>query len=129
MNRHPLPPDDSWESDAVWELLDQAAPRVAGPHFAADTARAARLAGSPRSWWQRLFAPVPLAGLAAVSAALAIAMVALSHSPIRTADPTAANNDEAFAGIQELAEAEVLCAAVDNLDDFTDTELVCLIGF
>jgi hypothetical protein len=67
--------------------------------------------------------------LASVSAALAIAMISLGHSPTRTADPTVANNDEAFASIQELAEAEVLSAAVDNLDDFTDTELVCLIGF
>ena len=129
MNRNPLPPDDSWESDAVWKLLDQASPRVAGPRFADDTVRAARLAGAPRAWWQRLVAPAPLAGLASATAALAIALISLNPSPTRPADPKVASSDEAFAGIQELAEVEVLSAAVDHLDDFTDNELVCLIGF
>lgn len=129
MNRNFLPPDDSWESDAVWKLLDQAPPRVAGPRFADDTARAARLAGVPRRWWQRLVAPVPLAGLAAAAAAVAIGFIALHPAPTRDANPNIVSTDEAFAGIQELAEAEVLSAAVDNLDDFTDNELVCLIGF
>jgi len=129
MNRNPLPPDDSWESDAVWKLLDQAPRRVAGSRFADDTVRAARLAGPGRRWWQRFCAPIPLAGLVSATAALAIAVLSLNPPPTRTTDAIAANSDEAFAGIQELAEAEVLKAAVDNLDDFTDTELVCLIGF
>ncbi|MCX6876281.1 MAG: hypothetical protein NTW21_21110 [Verrucomicrobia bacterium] len=129
MNRHPLPPDDSWESDAVWKLLDQAPPRAAGPRFADNTARAARLAGTPRAWWQRLGAPIPLVGLGAATASLALAFMALTHPPTHPADPSTASNDEAFAAIQRLAEAEVLSAAVDNLDDFTDTELVSLIGF
>jgi len=128
MNRNPLPPDDSWESDAVWKLLDQAPPVAAGPRFAADTVRAARLAGTPRAWWQRVFSPIPLVGLSATAAAVAIAVLSLTPSPSHTPPPIAANNDEAFAGIQELAEAEVLSAAVDNLDRFTDTELVSLIG-
>jgi hypothetical protein len=129
MNRNLLPPDDSWESDAVWKLLDQVPSRVAGPCFAADAVRAARLAGPPRAWWQRLVAPMPLAGLAGATAALVMAVIALTPAPTRSADPMALNSDEAFAGIQELAEVEVLSAAVDNLDEFTDPELVCLIGF
>ena len=130
MNRHSLPPpDDSWESDAVWKLLDQAAPIVAGPRFTDDTVRAARLAGSPRAWWQRLFSPIPLVGLATTTVAIAIAVVALNPSPTQTRDPGVALNEESFAGIQELAEAEVLRAAIDNLDNFSDTELACLIGF
>lgn len=129
MNPNLLPPDDSWESDAVWKLLDQAPPKVAGPRFVDNTLRAARLAGPARPWWQRLFAPVPLAGLAATATAVAIAVLSLNHSPNRTVEPAVANSEESFAGIQELAEAEVLSTAVDNLDDFTDNELVCLIGF
>ena len=31
--------------------------------------------------------------------------------------------------IQEIAEAETLIAAVDHLEDFSDNELVSLIGF
>ncbi|MEI6605516.1 MAG: hypothetical protein WCP35_09415 [Verrucomicrobiota bacterium] len=129
MNYKPLPPDDSWESDAVWELLDKAPPRSPAPNFADNTVRAARLASSTPNWWRRLFAPAPLAGLAATAAALVIAVLTLIPAPIHPASPSSATSDEAFAGIQELAETEVLCAAVDNLDNFTDTELVCLIGF
>ncbi|MEI6675578.1 MAG: hypothetical protein WCO57_10400 [Verrucomicrobiota bacterium] len=128
MNRNPLPPDDSWESDAVWKLLDQAPPTVAGPRFAAHTVRAARLAEVSRAWWQRLFAPIPLAGLTATSAAVAIAVFSLTPSPTRTSSSIAAHNDDAFAGSQELAEAQMLSAAVDNLDSFADTEWVSLIG-
>ncbi|MEO8614781.1 MAG: hypothetical protein ABI600_06540, partial [Luteolibacter sp.] len=65
MNRNITPPDDSWESDAVWKLLDQAAPHTASPRFTDDTVRAARLAGEVKPWWSRLLSPVPLAGLAA----------------------------------------------------------------
>jgi len=110
-------------------LLDRVQPQSPGPRFADDTARAARLIGSAQGWWRRLFAPAPLAGLAATAAALVIAMLTLKPSPIHTPSPATATADEAFAGIQELAEAEVLSAAVDNLDNFTDTELVCMIGF
>ena len=130
MNHKTLPPDDSWESDAIWKLLDRVPPQIAGPRFTADTVRAARLADSAPSWWRRFFAPAPLAGLAATAASLVIAVLALNPAPmIHTASPITASPDEAFAGIQELAETEVLSAAVDNLDNFTDTELVCLIGF
>ena len=129
MNHNLLPPDDSWESDAVWKLLDHASPSVAGPRFADDTVRAARLAESIRPWWQRLCMPVPLAGLATAAAALAIAILALHPAPSRTVTVATTPSEESFAGIQELAEAEVLSAAVDNLDNFTDTELACLVGF
>ena len=129
MNRKPLPNDDSWESDAVWKLLDQAAPKTAGPRFSDDTVRAARLAGQGRAGWWRLFSPQALGGLAAATAALAIAFVSLHETP-----PTppvvgvVVTADESFAEMQELAETEALSAAVDHLDEFTDSELVCLIG-
>ncbi len=129
MKQFPLPTDDSWESDAVWELLDQATPRLAGPRFTDDAVRAARLAGSPQRWWQRLLSPIPLTGLAATTAAALIGVLCLSPVPTHKAVSATASTVEAFAGIQELAETEVLSAAVDNLDNFTDTELVCLIGF
>ena len=43
MNRKFLNTDDSWENDAVWKLLDQAPPAIAGPRFVTNTVRAARL--------------------------------------------------------------------------------------
>ena len=125
MNRHTTPPDDSWESDAVWKLLDQATLKTAGPRFVEDTVRAAKLEVEIKPWWNRLFAPAPLAGLAAATAALAFAVVSLvgpASAPVMLDSPQAV-------AIQDIAETETLLAAVDQLDDFSDTELVSLIGF
>lgn len=129
MNRPPLPHDDSWESDSVWKLLDQAPPSGAGLRFADDTLRAARLMVVRRSWWRRLCSPIPLAGLSAATAALVLAAISLAPAPFKSQPSIAVTNADAFADIQKLAETEVLRAAVDHLDDFTDTELACLIGF
>jgi hypothetical protein len=131
MNHKPPPHDDSWESDAVWKLLDQAAPMSAGPRFAEDTTRLARLAGQPvAAWWQRLLTPLWLGGMAAAAAAVAITVIALQQTnptaPVEVA--VGVVNEEPFAEMQELAETEALSAAVDHLEDFTDSELVCLIG-
>jgi hypothetical protein len=126
MNRTPLQNDESWENDPVWKLLDVSPPTTAGARFADDTVRAARLAGQAAPWWKRVFAPAPLAGLAAAAAACVIAVVSLRN------DTPAANGDHAgtaFTEIQEIAETEALLSAVDDLDKFSDTELVSLIGF
>jgi len=55
MKRPPLPEDESWESDAVWKLLDAAPPASAGPRFADDVLRAVKLAEPAKPWWKRLF--------------------------------------------------------------------------
>jgi hypothetical protein len=130
MKRQPHHNDDSWEHDAVWNLLDQAPPASAGQRFAEDTVRAARLAGQAESWWKGLLSPAPLAGLAAACAALAFAVISLT-GPAASPDRLAATafDSEQAAAIQEIAETEMLSAAVDHLDDFSDTELVSLIGF
>ena len=130
MNRKPFNTDESWEQDAVWKLLDQAPPASAGPRFVDDTVRAARLMGQPEAWWKRLFAPAPLAGLAGATAALVFAAVSLTTEPTPEAvSQTAAYDTEQAAAIQEIAETEMLIAAADHLDDFSDNELVSLIGF
>ena len=124
MNRNAQAPDNSWETDAVWQLLDQAPPATAGPRFVDDTVRAMRLAVNEKPWWKRLFSPAPLAGLAAASAGLAFAIVSLTG-------PTSTSTQESSQeiAIQEIAETETLIAAVDQLNDFSDTELATLIGF
>ncbi|MEI6819432.1 MAG: hypothetical protein WCL19_07495 [Verrucomicrobiota bacterium] len=124
MNRNAQASDNSWETDAVWQLLDQAPPATAGPRFVDDTVRAMRLAVDEKPWWKRLFSPAPLAGLAAATAGLAFAIVSLT-GPTSTA--TQESSQEI--AIQEIAETETLIAAVDQLDDFSDTELATLIGF
>jgi len=130
MNRTPLQNDDSWENDPVWKLLDQSPPATASPRFADDTVRAARLAGEGLSWWSRVLTPLPLAGLAAAAAACVIAVVSLQNStPADKDGHIAALDSNAFATIQEIAETEALLSAVDDLDKFSDVELVSLIGF
>lgn len=129
MNHKPLRTDESWENDAVWKLLDQAPPASAGPRFVDDTVRAARLAGQPESWWKRLLTPAPLAGLAATTAALTLAVLSLT-GPASNPGATATSPDaDQAAAIEDIAETETLIAAVDELDNFSDHELVSLIGF
>jgi hypothetical protein len=129
MNRKPLQTDESWENDAVWKLLDQAPPAQAGPRFVDDTVRTARLLGQPQPWWKKLFSPLPLAGLAGATAALVFSASAL-FGPATSSENSLSTLDSAQAAeIQDIAETETLIAAVDHLDEFSDTELVSLIGF
>ena len=129
MNRNTTPPDDSWESDAVWKLLDQAAPQIASARFADDVVRAARLAGEAKPWWSRFLSPAPLAGLAAATAALAFSVISLFGPNAGPSIQTTVVDSPQAENIQEIAETETLIAAVDHLDDFSDNELVSLIGF
>ena len=129
MNRNSPPPDDSWETDAVWKLLDQAPPKTAGARFADDTVRAARLSMEITPWWGRLLSPAPLAGFAAATAALAFAVISLVGPTPGSGIQTAVLDSPQAVAIQDIAETETLIAAVDQLDDFSDTELVSLIGF
>ena len=129
MNRNDPPSDDSWESDAVWKLLERVPPITASTRFADDTVRAARLSSVPKPWWLRLLSPAPLAGFAAATAALVFAMVSLvGPTPSAIGHAPVPDSPQAVA-IQEVAEMETLIAAVDHMDDFSDNELVSLIGF
>ena len=129
MNHNPLPPDDSWETDTVWRLLDQSPMKTASPRFAADTVRLARLAVDDAPWWSRLFAPAPIAGLAGVTAAFSFAAFFWLGPLSESQTPLAALQSAQAVAIQEIAETETLIAAVDHLDDFSDKELISLIGF
>ncbi len=130
MKHQPLHPAEPWESDPVWQLLDQVPPATAGPRFLANTLRAARLAGQPSPWWKSLVWPAPFVGLAGATAAVVFSMM-FSSGP--TPDPTnrfaGVDSTQAEETIQDIAETEILMVAVDHLDDFSDTELVSLIGF
>jgi hypothetical protein len=129
MQRDSLPPDDSWESDAVWKLLDQAPIQTPPPRFADDVVRLARLTVEEKPWWSRLFSPVPLAGFAGATAALTFAVVSFM-GPLHDSSPqTAMLDSQQAVAIQDIAETETLIAAADQLDDFSDNELVSLIGF
>ena len=129
MNSNSPPPDDSWESDAVWKLLERVPPQPASSRFADNTVRASRLAVETQPWWHRLFSPAPLAGLTASVLALALTGFSLLAPSSELTDQTAGLYSAQAVVIQDIAEAETLIAAVDHLDDFSDNELVSLIGF
>lgn len=124
--RAPHHNDDSWESDAVWNLLDQAPPTTASAHFAADTVRAAKLLPVAKAWWSRLLAPAAATGLAGATAAVIFMLTGPSPEAVNS---VAALDSPQAVAIQDIAETETLIAAADQLDDFSDTELVSLIGF
>ena len=129
MNHNEPPSDDSWESDAVWKLLEQAPPRTAGSRFAADTVRAARLLAERDPWWKRLLSPAPLAGFAAATAAVTLGVMSLMNPSPAVGPQTVSWNSPQAVAIQDIAETETLMVAVEQLDDFSDNELVSLIGF
>lgn len=131
MNRPSLPDQDSFESDAVWKLLDEARPAVASPRFADNVMRAIRLEEAPAPWWKRLALPLSLGGLTAATAAIALTVHAVFFvSPaVNTGIVEVAPAEVSFEGVQEAADSEVLVAAADHLDKFSDTELVSLIEF
>ena len=130
MNRNSPPPDDSWESDAVWKLLDQAAPKAASSRFVEETVRAARLLPEESTpWWKRMFSPAPLIGFATATAALTFAIISLVPQPGHAPHQAVVLDSPQAVAIQDIAETEALIAAADRLDDFSDNELVSLIGF
>lgn len=127
-----MPPDDSWESDAVWNLLEQAPPKTAGTRFANDVVRAARLLPEEKPWWSRLVSPAPLAGLAgaaAITAVVAFAALTFMTPTGNRGDQALLTDSDQAVAIQDIAETETLIEAADQLDDFSDNELVSLIGF
>lgn len=134
MKNHSTPPDDdSWESDPVWKLLDQATPVAASRSFADDVVRMAKLQPVAEPWWRRWWSPVPVTLTGGAVAGLAA--LALSFNLPHAADPEnfsqADDGDiiDPFAELQDFAEVETLMAAADHLDVFSDQELAGLIGF
>ncbi len=125
--------DDSWESDAVWDLLDKVPPVLASQRFAEKVTRAARLEPAATvSIWKRFFAPIPIVGLATAMTATALAFLFITAQyrneqfitmPIVHVQTSHYADDE----ILEVAETELLRTA-DDLEQFSDAELVGMIG-
>lgn len=127
MKRHDHLDDETWEHDAVWNLLDQSPPATPSTRFLDDTVRAARMEGIALPWWKCLGPNVGFTAIATTAAAVVLGFILLNSQPTDTS-PSAAESHHA-AEIQEIAETETLIAAMDHMDEFSDTELVSLIGF
>ena len=124
------PSTGNLEQDPVWELLRQSPSLRPGPNFAANVARAARLEEPAKPWWSKLWIPASIGGALAGAAALVAVVLTLQTgtNPVGPEITTTAP-DSSLADLQENYETEVLLAASDHLGDYSDEELVAMIGF
>ena len=114
----------------MWNLLAKSPTTQASTHFVSDTVRLARLTEQVQPWWKRWLRPLPLSGLAVATAALAFSVTGLLQQiPDSQPSPSAHFNSPQAENIQDIAETEILIAAADNPGNFSDQELVCLLGF
>lgn len=129
---------EDWdEKDATWELLGKAAPRKASGRFADDTLRAVKLLPEADPWWPKALTFSPWVALAACAALAAFLFLSPADDGKSGSTPIVKINDEAdpwvesdqWVEIEAVAEEEMLAAAADHLDRFSDQELVTLIGF
>lgn len=121
-----------FEKDPVWELLRQSPARKPGPQFAADVVRAARLETPAKPWWSRLAVPAVFGGALAAAAALVAVVAVLQSEPGGPASPAIVERnapDPTLADLQDNYETEVFLAASEHLGDYSDEELVSMIGF
>lgn len=121
---------DDWEKDPVWDVLRQSPSQRPAPDFAAKVLRAARLEQPKAPWWSRRWIPATIGAVLATGAAV-LAMLLTPGSPLPPSEPAVAifAADPSLADLQENYETEVLLAASEHLGDFSDEELVAMIGF
>lgn len=119
---------DDFEKDPVWELLRESAAQRPSPSFAANVVRAARLEPPAKPWWSRLLIPASVGGVLAASAAVVTVMFTLHSNPTGVQKATNTPADSSLAVLQDDFNAEVLIAASDHLADYSDEELIAMIG-
>ncbi len=116
--------------DATWKLLGEAEPSRASGRFADDTLRAVKLLPGADSWWLKIVSFSPWVA-AAACAVLAAFMLMNGTEGVSGGDApvVSVSAEEKWVVIAEVAEAEMLAAAADDLDSFSDQELASLVGF
>jgi len=121
---------DEWhEDEATWKLLGKAAPKKAGHKFSDDTLRAVKLLPEADPWWPKVLTLSPWA--AAVACAILVSWTFLNQHDEdhgSEAKVTVTNADEKWGEIEDVAEVEMLSAAAEHLDEFSDQELITMIG-
>lgn len=121
------PSSGDLEQDPIWDLLRQSPSSRPAPDFAARVTRAARLASIEPRWWNRPWLPATLVGGLAAAAAITLAL--LPADPFNSPTPADSGAADSLAGLQEDYEAEVLLAASEHLANYSDEELVAMVGF
>ncbi len=123
--------EKEWEADdATWQLLGKAEPRRASARFADDALRAVKLLPEADPWWPKVLSFSPWVAAAACGV---LAVFTFMQSPTdddrQNTTVVTGSTEEKWGAIAEVADAEMLAAAADDLDSFSDQELVSLVGF
>ena len=120
---------NDWENDPVWNLVEEAKPREAGPFFARNVMREIRLSEEKAApWWQRLLSPKPLLA-GALGTAAAVAIIATlgpdtGDSPAIGQTPETPENTPVVQEVDDLLDEELLMAASEDPSAFSDEALV-----
>jgi hypothetical protein len=139
---------EEWrEGDETWQLLGKAVPKHASARFADDVVRAVRILPEREPFWPRvlIFSRWSLVAACVILVASILSDPTQNH-PIKVSsvpensgiDPSAqparlsgdvGSRDAQWEHIEDVAQAEILAAAAEHLDDFSDQDLVTMIGF
>jgi hypothetical protein len=118
------------DGDELWDLLGKSERERASVRFVDDTVRAVKLLPQGDSWWPKVLQFSPLTGLAACLMLGVVYLMNGSGGEGVEAPAIVSNGvEESWVEIEAAAEVEMLTAAADHLDQFSDQELVSLIGF
>jgi hypothetical protein len=135
--------NEEWrEGDETWQLLGKAAPKQASARFADDVVRAVRLLPEKEPVWPRIL-KFSRWSLVAACVVLAVSIFTdpvknnpsqanaptVTDKPIRVSGVVSLNSEAQWQQIEDVAQAELLAAAAEHLDDFSDQDLVTMIGF
>jgi len=122
------PSPDQLEHDPLWSLLGRSPAPQASGRFVDDVMRALRLAAeTPLPWWRRFRSPFAWGGLTTAAAGVVLALL-LGQPHHGVPGKQAVASTESLADLQTAAEEEMLVSAADHLSEYSDAELVALLG-
>lgn len=139
-------PNDEWnESDVTWRLLGKAAPKQASARFADDVVRSARLLPARNLVWFGILKISSYSWVAACVVLIGSIFINFTDKnpnfvgvpPTKEEAPALVSSmapkdtdDQAeWARIEDVAQAELLAAAADHLEEFSDRDLITIMGF
>lgn len=123
---------DDWDNkDATWELLGKSEFRKADSRFADDVLRAVRLLPESDPCALKVLGFSPWVAAAACTVLAAFLFLNPTDNQVITAPSIADISDgtDHWVEIEAAAEEEMIVAAANYLDRFSDQELLTLIGF
>jgi negative regulator of sigma E activity len=116
------------QDDKTWQLLGKAAPKQPSARFADDLVRVVRLLPEADPIWPRI---LKFSRWSLVAACVVLA-ASIFIDPVKTnpnKGPVVEDHKTQWEQIENAAQAELLAAAVEHMDEFSDQDLITMIGF